>query len=473
MAFVLNDRVEETSTTLGTANFELDGATEGHRTFVDGIGDTNTTFYLALDTATGQWERGIGTVNDLPTPVLERTTVKFNSSGTTSKINFGAGTRRIFVDVPSESFPHLDKDGNPVNFPNIAGMLPPTPVTIAAGQIVVTGDHVVDTEASAAEDDVTHLDLTAINEGGTFQFTAADQNRAPIFKHKSGVPTEMDNVDGQDFALRGLTHKIVYQKLGGVAVEQARSPSGSQDAVRLLDDTNHDIEVGDFARHLLATTGATEKTFKLPPYASVWKGWWTTISQINGTLNLIVAAQVGEKVAGEDNIKLTWNDLGAGAASVRGDFAGSVIIIYDGTTYRAAFRTLVPASKKKMEQAVRDDLAATPDTLRHHPDLPTKSARFHWTGAEVNTHKLNKISIVTKEVAAGTWRADYDGNMKDTNYDVVVFAASSGDTMGGSYLTLTKAVDHVIFQTRKATNGDLVNPDILVRLEIYGEEADP
>ena len=45
MAFILNDRVKETSTTTGTGAFTLGGAVSGFETFSAGIGGSNTTYY--------------------------------------------------------------------------------------------------------------------------------------------------------------------------------------------------------------------------------------------------------------------------------------------------------------------------------------------------------------------------------------------------------------------------------------------
>ena len=43
MAFVLNDRVKETSTTTGTGSIALSGTLSGFETFASGIGKSNTT----------------------------------------------------------------------------------------------------------------------------------------------------------------------------------------------------------------------------------------------------------------------------------------------------------------------------------------------------------------------------------------------------------------------------------------------
>ena len=48
MAFVLNDRVKETSTTTGTGNIALGGAVAGFETFGSGIGNGNVTYYAIL-----------------------------------------------------------------------------------------------------------------------------------------------------------------------------------------------------------------------------------------------------------------------------------------------------------------------------------------------------------------------------------------------------------------------------------------
>ena len=114
MALVINDRVRETSTTSGTGTLNLAGAVTGFRTFVDGIGDGNTTYYAIFEEGTNSFEVGIGTVTDATPDTLARDTVLSNSSGNTSKISFAGGTLSVFCTMPASTSVYLDSSGNPV-----------------------------------------------------------------------------------------------------------------------------------------------------------------------------------------------------------------------------------------------------------------------------------------------------------------------------------------------------------------------
>ena len=101
MALVLNDRVKETSTTTGTGTLDLAGKSDGFVTFVAGIGNTNETYYAIHNQGTDEWEVGLGTVTDATPDTLSRDTVISNSSGNTSKISFGSGTKDVFCTFPA------------------------------------------------------------------------------------------------------------------------------------------------------------------------------------------------------------------------------------------------------------------------------------------------------------------------------------------------------------------------------------
>ena len=104
MAFVLNDRVKETSTTTGTGTFSLAGAETGFESFVSGVGDGNITYYAISNDGTSEWEVGIGTVTDATPDTLARTTV-ISSSNSDALVNFSAGTKTVFCTLPASRTP--------------------------------------------------------------------------------------------------------------------------------------------------------------------------------------------------------------------------------------------------------------------------------------------------------------------------------------------------------------------------------
>lgn len=106
MAHLLDDRVQETSTSTGTGAFTLAGAVTGFRTFASQLAVNDTTYYLieAVDAngvPTGEWETGIGTYS--ATNTLTRTTV-LESSNANTTVTFSAGTKRVAMVLPAKGF---------------------------------------------------------------------------------------------------------------------------------------------------------------------------------------------------------------------------------------------------------------------------------------------------------------------------------------------------------------------------------
>ena len=97
MAFVVADRVRESSTTTGTGTMTLAGAVIGYQSFGSAIGAGNTTYYAISNPGVNEWEVGIGTVGS---GTLARTTVLASSTG--SAVDFTAGSKDVFVTYPSE-----------------------------------------------------------------------------------------------------------------------------------------------------------------------------------------------------------------------------------------------------------------------------------------------------------------------------------------------------------------------------------
>lgn len=98
MAFVLADRVRETTTTTGTGSVTLAGAVTGFQTFA-AIGNANTTYYTIAGQGTSEWEVGIGTYTSSGTTLSRDTVLASSASG--AKVSFSAGTKDVFCDYPA------------------------------------------------------------------------------------------------------------------------------------------------------------------------------------------------------------------------------------------------------------------------------------------------------------------------------------------------------------------------------------
>lgn len=98
MAFVVKDRVKETTTTTSTGTVTLAGAATGFQSF-SVIGNANETYYCIAGQGTSEFEVGIGTYTSSGT-TLSRTTV-LSSSNSGSLVNFSAGTKDVFCTFPA------------------------------------------------------------------------------------------------------------------------------------------------------------------------------------------------------------------------------------------------------------------------------------------------------------------------------------------------------------------------------------
>jgi hypothetical protein len=105
MAFVIADRVQETTTTTGTGTVVLSGAVTGYQTFAV-IGNTNQTYYTIADQSGTNWEVGVGTYYS-GNLSLARTTV-LASSNSNAAVTFGVGTKAVFVTYPAERAIYAD-----------------------------------------------------------------------------------------------------------------------------------------------------------------------------------------------------------------------------------------------------------------------------------------------------------------------------------------------------------------------------
>lgn len=107
MAFVVKDRVKETTTTTGTGTVTLLGAATGFQSF-SAIGNGNSTYYTIAGQTGSEWEVGIGTYTSSGTTLSRDTVLASSNSG--SLVSFSSGTKDAFVTYPAERSTTTDGD---------------------------------------------------------------------------------------------------------------------------------------------------------------------------------------------------------------------------------------------------------------------------------------------------------------------------------------------------------------------------
>lgn len=130
------DRVKESSVTNGTAALTLAGAVTGFQAW-SVLGDGNSAYYTiqAVDAngnPSGAWEVGIGTYT-LAGTLLSRDTVLASSNGG-ALVNFGPGTKYVWIDFPAA----------------VALLVIPTVKIVTANYPVVAGDGMILVNSSGA-----------------------------------------------------------------------------------------------------------------------------------------------------------------------------------------------------------------------------------------------------------------------------------------------------------------------------------
>ena len=140
MALVINDRVKETSATTGTGTLDLGGAVQDFETFVAGVGTTNTTYYCIINSGTGEFEVGIGTVTDATPDTLSRDTV-ISSSNSDALVNFTSGTKDVFCTLPAKKTmsPVMDATSYVVTHSSTISEDQTMDSGVLAGPVTITG----------------------------------------------------------------------------------------------------------------------------------------------------------------------------------------------------------------------------------------------------------------------------------------------------------------------------------------------
>jgi hypothetical protein len=147
MALVVKDRVKETTTTTSTGTYTLAGAVTGFQSFAV-VGDGNATYYTVTDGT--NWEVGVGTYTASGTTLSRDTILASSNSG--SAVNWGAGSKDVFLTYPAERAVLVDNNSEivPATSASLVGNTTtiqlrhssspgsvPTALSLSAGELVV------------------------------------------------------------------------------------------------------------------------------------------------------------------------------------------------------------------------------------------------------------------------------------------------------------------------------------------------
>jgi len=192
MAFAIADRVQEVSSTTGTGTFLLTGAVTGYQSFAV-IGNTNTTYYTIADQSGTNWEVGIGTYYSSNVS-LARTTI-LSSSNANAVVNFGAGTKSVFVTYPAERAIYADSS-------NIT-----TVTNLVSGNVSITGGTLTGVNVTATTFSSANVNIT----GGTINSTT--QNASTY----TNVTVNGGTINGVSLS------NITYGGLGTMSTQNANA----------------------------------------------------------------------------------------------------------------------------------------------------------------------------------------------------------------------------------------------------------
>ena len=143
-AFVINDRVKQTTTTTGTGTIDLSGTETGFETFVAGIGDGVQTYYAIVHDGTADFEVGTGTVTDAGTDTLSRQSV-ISSSNSDNLVNFGSGSKTVFCTLPAKKTisPVMDATPFVVTHASTLSLNQTMDSGVLAGPVTISGTQTV------------------------------------------------------------------------------------------------------------------------------------------------------------------------------------------------------------------------------------------------------------------------------------------------------------------------------------------
>ena len=338
MALKIADRVRETTTTTGTGTINLGGAVTNFETFAANLSNSDTTYYAIVDNTNGAFEVGLGTFSTGSPNTLARTT-PIASSNSNSAVNFGVGTKEVFITTPASKMAFLNASGSLISSGGTSLMEVANDTTPQLGGNLDTNSHniLIDNAHFIADEGGNEQIIFNTTSSAVNQFEVTNSATSTAFTQGphlsvSGGDSEID----LNLAAKGAGHIVV-------------KGNDNPGAIRFNCESNSHGQTLIGAAH---SAGATN-TLVLPTAAGTLVGTGDTSTVTNAMLAGSIAASKLAGSIGDSKLSTITTagkvELGAleidGASEMGADLADADLLIVDdgaGGTEKSMLASRIP-----------------------------------------------------------------------------------------------------------------------------------
>jgi hypothetical protein len=417
MALILGDRIQETSTSVGTGTITLAGAITGYQSFAV-VGNTNTTYYTIADQSGSNWEVGIGTYY-LANTSLARTTI-LASSNANAVVTFGAGTKSVFVTYPAEKAVYLDA-GNVTTITNFA-----------SSNVLITGGTISGSNITIPAANVTGLGTMATQNANAIAVTGGTLNNVVI----GGTTANLATFTNVTAAYHVATANI--------------SGNSATGAISYGNLSYSDVNI--FASYTAGANNYVQKIIQ------------NTSNGTTASVDFIVSNNLGNATAFYGNFGMnSANFAGTGALS-----SPNSVYLYSSTSDLAIGTTSANAIHFVINSGATDAMTVFANSTVSAPVLVGTSANF---SGNATTIALNTVNIVEPTTVSGTGAAstiNFDVNTQSVYYSTANATANwTVNFRGSSTQTLANALanNQTITCSLLATQGATAYYNSLVQID--------